>query len=331
MSDENDPSRTAPISSVLVTGAGGFIGTTVLTQLQRDGIDVIGVDGRLDGLRQRRNVESLGALGSSVHACDLVDDAFDEYIDAVDAVIHLAGSPGVQTSWASGFDHHVRNNLVSTQRLLESALHRPLRKIVVASSSSIYGNVASGAVEEDAVPTPVSPYGASKAGMELLLTSYVERGVRVQALRYFTVYGPHQRPDMALHRIIEATRGGPVFEVRGDGEQSRSFTYVGDIAAATIAALHVRSTETVNVAGTSTASLNEIIAMVEEITGATVERRTVAPVPGDPRRTSAKIERARKMLGWEPEVDLRAGIEAQVKWQLGQGPLRVDGGPFPPN
>lgn len=302
-------------SRVLLTGAGGFIATAVGRLLVEAGVDVTGVDVRSEEARQRANL-SAGAWSKIINA-DVLDVDLRSLLRSVDAIVHLAGSPGVQSSWAGGFEHHVRNNVVTTQRLLEAALDAPVGRIVVASSSSVYGHVGQGSADERSPLAPLSPYGASKAAMEHVVGAYVERGLSVTPLRYFTVYGPHQRPDMAMHRMIEATRGGPVFRVRGDGEQLRNFTFVDDAARATVAALQsdLAPGLPVNVGGSGTASVNEVLALIEELAGAEVKRETSVEVPGDPGRTAANIDRARQILRWSPQVSLRDGLAAQIAWQ----------------
>lgn len=304
---------------VLVTGVGGFIGSVVARRLAASGVSVVGIEIATSG-RQGRNLSTIDASLDRLIVADLLEIDLWPIVRSCDAIVHLAGSPGVQTSWSHGFDHHIRNNVVSTQRLLEAALDAPVQRIVVASSSSVYGNVINtGARETDAL-RPLSPYGASKAAMELLLGAYRERGLSTVPLRFFTVFGPQQRPDMAIHRMIEATRPGVSFTLRGDGSQIRSFTFVDDVARAVLAALDSSVTEPLNIAGTTATSINELIEIIESVTGAVVARSSADEAPGDPHRTAASIERARSVLGWEPAVDLRSGIERQVEWQLASAP-----------
>lgn len=308
---------------ILVTGAGGFIGSHVSQRLLDNGHEVIGLDHQWRRQRQRLNGDELTDVDGRFERvdADMVTMDLGELLRDIDGVVHLAGSPGVQSSWANGFDHHVRNNVVSTQRLLEAALDAPVQRIVVASSSSVYGNIESGLADETHELRPLSPYGASKAAMEMLLGAYVERGLSVMPLRYFTVYGPRQRPDMAMHRMIEATRGGEPFGVRGDGTQERSYTFVGDVTDATVAALDSTSCLPINVGGADVASVNEVVALVERFSGTQVDRVSVASVPGDPQRTSADTARAREFLGFGRAVGLEEGLRRQVEWQLSFDPV----------
>lgn len=308
---------------VLVTGAGGFIGRTVCAQLVERGSAVVGLDSRLGEARQSANLAGLTSSLTKVIDDDLLEVDLRALLDGVDAVVHLAGSPGVQSSWSTGFDHHVRNNVVTTQRLLEAALDAPVSRIVVASSSSIYGNVVRGLAIEDSALAPLSPYGASKAAMEHVVGAYVERGLPVTPVRFFTVYGPHQRPDMAIHRMIEAAVSGVPFPLRGDGNQSRNFTFVDDAARAVVRLVDAdpEPGRAFNVGGVGTHSVNELLATVGDVIGRDVPVERVVEAPGDPLRTAADTTRIREEIGWEPLVDLRRGVERQVHWQCsGRGP-----------
>lgn len=307
---------------ILVTGAAGFIGREVCRQLNLLGVPVIGLDRDGDQARQRANLEGVELV--RLISEDLLEVDLRSILRQVDGVIHLAGSPGVQTSWASGFETHLANNVLSTQKLAEAMLDVPVQRMVVASSSSIYGNIFGverkpdlGANEDQAI-SPMSPYGASKAAMESVVRAYVQRSLDIVPLRYFTVYGPHQRPDMAMNLMIEALRTGIPFTLRGDGTQERNYTYVGDAARATIAALlgNVVSGTPINIGGTETVSVNQVLEVVGDLAGRPVPIRDVASVPGDPQRTAADTRRAKKLLGWSPQISLRQGLAAQLDWQL---------------
>ncbi len=302
------------MARILVTGAAGFIGGAVIAECRRRGVRATG----LDRSGHPPYEAPLRAEPVVDHVVDLVDADLDPLLAGVDAVIHLAGTPGVQSSWSTGFDHHVRNNLVATQRLCEAALRCGVGRVIVASSSSVYGNVPSGSVAESSPLQPISPYGASKAAMELLAGSYVERGLSVTPLRYFTVYGPWQRPDMAIHRMIRAALGGPAFGQRGDGTRSRSFTYVDDVATATVDAAFadLPSGAPVNIGGTHIATVRELVDRVSELTGRPVPVEVLPPAPGDPDRTSADIGRAERWLGWTPRTGLDDGLGRQWAWHL---------------
>ncbi len=302
------------ITRVLVTGAAGFIAPVVRTVLHRRGITSIGLD------REPHLRFAVGSAGRALPRVDLVADLVDTDLESliadVDAVIHLAGTPGVQTSWDGGFETHVRNNLVATQRLCEAALQVGLQRLVVASSSSVYGNVANGDVAETDPLHPLSPYGASKAAMEHLVGVYAARGLSVTPLRFFTVYGPGQRPDMAFHRLFQAALGGPAFPLRHDGSQQRSFTYIDDIAEATarVALTELEPGLPLNLGGTETLALSDVISRIEALSGRSIPIDQRDAAPGDPSRTAADIERARSLLGWEPTTKIDEGLSQQWHW-----------------
>jgi nucleoside-diphosphate-sugar epimerase len=237
-----------------------------------------------------------------------------EVLADADVVFHLAAQPGVRGSWGTGFDIYLRNNVQVTQRLFEALRARPI-PVVFASSSSIYGDAAPLPVREQETPRPVSPYGMTKlAGEHLALLYGREHGIPVVCVRYFTVYGPRQRPDMAFGRFLRAARRGNRLQLFGDGEQSRDFTFVGDAVAATIAALEGTPGTAYNVGGGSVATLNEVLTLIGKLMGTAlaVDRRPRAA--GDVAHTWADTTRARRELGWTPRVSLRAGLEAQLRW-----------------
>lgn len=301
---------------VLVTGAGGFIGSTLADTLHRRGVDVVGADRAFAEDRQAANVEGAGWRRETL---DLATADLAPVLDGIDLVFHLAGCPGVQTSWAGGFDRHLTDNIGVVQRLCEAALDFPIQRIVFSSSSSVYGRIPDGPVTERTPPRPLSPYGASKAAAEHVAQAYAARGLDIVPLRYFTVYGPRQRPDMALHRVIEAALGGTPFPLRGDGTQRRSFTHVDDIVAGTLAAADSTTTvsgDPINVGSTTTASLAQLIEIVTDQLGRPVPVDPVPLPPGDPVRTEACVDLAVDRLGWKPEVDLVEGVGTQVDWHL---------------
>lgn len=308
------------MAHVVVTGAAGFLGSTLVAALLAEGQQVLGVDVRspatdataaanLAGLRHRDRFELMVA--------DLLDLPLADVLAGADAVVHLAGQPGVQSSWGLGFASHVDRNVHAAQVVLEAALAAGVPRTVLASSSSVYGNVARGRAVESARLVPTSPYGVTKAAAEQLAGVYAGRGLGVVSLRYFTVYGPRQRPDMAFSRIVGAALGGPAFPLRGDGRQVREFTYVDDAVAATTAALaaEVPPGWVGNVGGGATASLRDAIDLVEDLTGRPVPVDVLPAAPGDPDRTAADLRRTTAALGWAPTTGLRAGLRAQLAWQ----------------
>lgn len=301
------------IQRVLVTGASGFIGRAVVERLRCEGLEAL----RLD--RDSEPPYPVAFPAPVDVMADLAAADLDSVFASVDAVIHLAGTPGVQSSWADGFEAHVRNNLVATQRVCEAALRTSVRRVVVASSSSVYGEVTNPLANETDPLAPLSPYGASKAAVEHLLGAYAARGLSVAALRYFTVYGPWQRPDMAINRMFRAAVGGPAFPLRGDGRQARSFTYVHDVAAATVSAVQRHPESRVfNIGGGELVSVRQLLHRVESLTGVHVPLEQLPPAPGDPARTAANVERARRELGWAPTTQIHDGLVAQWRWHCDQ-------------
>jgi nucleoside-diphosphate-sugar epimerase len=311
-------------TTYLVTGCAGFIGSHLSEALLERGASVIGVDSFTDYYDSTLKEGNLSKARMDdrfrLVSVDLATDDLEPYVAEVDAVFHLAAQPGVRGSWGDTFRIYARDNIVATQRLFEAVVAQH-RRIVWASTSSVYGNAATYPTREDARPRPISPYGVTKLGCEHLAEAYAESfGLDHAILRYFTVYGPRQRPDMAFTKIIRALATGGPFEVFGSGEQSRDVTYVGDAVAATIAAMeHGASGAVYNVGGGSETTLNEVIALCEELSGRTLDRRVAESAAGDVRRTSADTTRARLELGWRPRTSLADGLRAQLQW--GQVPL----------
>ena len=307
---------------VLVTGAAGFIGSTLVEKLLASGADVLGVDAFTDNYPASRKRENVARLASNPHfrlvETDLRSAPIDRLLDGVDGVVHLAALPGVRSSWGEPFRAYAEHNVVVTQRLLEAIRLHPVRRLVAASSSSIYGLPTRFPTPEEESPRPISPYGVTKLAGEALLHAYwASYRLPVVGLRYFTVYGPRQRPDMGIHSFFEAARAGTPVKVYGTGEQTRDFTFVDDAVAATIAALTQPAVPglTYNVGGGHRVSLNDLLARIEWVTGRPLERRLVAPPPGDPPDTSADVSRARRDLGYEPKTELTEGLRRQWEWQ----------------
>jgi UDP-glucuronate 4-epimerase len=321
--------------TVLVTGVGGFIGSNLAESLLSDGIGVRGVDrfsNYYDPMLKRGNLGSLtGRSGFELVEGDLNLLASDELLDGVDVIYHLAGQPGVRVSWGTEFEIYTRDNVLSTQRLLEACRDRPITKFVLASSSSIYGDAESFPTKEDARPAPVSPYGLTKLAAEHLCRLYHRGfGIPTVALRYFTIFGPRQRPDMAFTRFINAALTGGSIEIFGDGLQERDFTYVGDAVAATMAAGSLGEPGAVyNIAGGNHANVIQVLEILGELIGETPAVRHAEPVIGDARKTGADITRAREQLDYEPRTSLRDGLVRQVEEQKASldGGGRGSGGP----
>jgi UDP-glucuronate 4-epimerase len=305
------------VTRYLVTGCAGFIGSHLADALLRRGNEVIGVDAFTDYYPRPTKESNLNEArtdrGLSLVELDLSADALDPLLENVDGIFHLAAQPGVRGSWGETFAHYVRDNILATQRLFEAAAARGLR-VVMSSTSSIYGNAETYPTREDATPRPVSPYGVTKLACESLARTYAECfGLETVVLRYFTVYGPRQRPDMAFAKIISALLAGRPFPLFGSGEQSRDFTYVDDAVSATVAAMERGSSGMVyNVGGGSETTLNDAIALCEELSGRRLQVVHEAVARGDVRRTGADTSLIRSQLGWRPETSLVDGLAAQV-------------------
>jgi UDP-glucuronate 4-epimerase len=236
-------------------------------------------------------------------------------VAGTDGVFHLAAQPGVRGSWGQTFAVYVRDNILATQRLFETAARLGVR-VTFASSSSVYGDAERHPTSEDVRPRPISPYGVTKLGCEHLAGAYGRGfGLDVVALRYFTVYGPRQRPDMAFTRITTALHQGRAFRVFGSGEQSRDFTYVADAVSATLAAMDRAPAGAVyNVGGGTEASLCDVIALCEQISGRRLELVREEAMAGDVRRTAADTSTIRAELGWAPRTGLEEGLSAHLEW-----------------
>jgi UDP-glucuronate 4-epimerase len=296
----------------LVTGAAGFIGSHLVEALDLVGHEVVGLDCFTDYYERELKEENVG--GRDVWRVDLAADELD--FSGFDGVFHLAGQPGVR-SFGSAFDLYVRDNVLATQRVVEAATAAKAR-IVLASSSSIYGEAERYPTPEDTEPRPVSPYGITKLACEHLTHAYrTSFGLDAVVLRYFTVYGPRQRPDMFFARLTRALAGEGTFQLFGSGEQSRGFTYVGDAVDATVAAMESAPTGAVyNVGGGEEASMLEAIALLERIAGRRLDLHRVEAAAGDVRRTKAAVDRIRSELGWSPQTGLEDGLRAHWEWAL---------------
>jgi UDP-glucuronate 4-epimerase len=300
----------------VVTGAAGFIGSHLAEALLAAGHEVVGIDSFTDyydpALKERN------ASGIDVKRLDLARDELD--FTGWDGVFHLAGQPGVR-SFGDVFTLYVERNVLASQRVFEAAADAGTR-VVFASSSSVYGEAERYPTQEETPPRPLSPYGITKLACEhLARASGRSLGLDAVVLRYFNAYGPRQRPDMAFPRIVDALLEGRPFMLFGDGEQSRSFTYVRDVVAASILAMEQAAVGSVyNVGGGEEATMNETIALLERISGRRLEVERTDAVAGDQRRTKADTTRIRDDLGWQPRTSLEDGLRAQWDWAAVESP-----------
>jgi UDP-glucose 4-epimerase len=306
---------------VLVTGVAGFIGSHLAQRLVEKGWEVVGVDNLCETYSRQdkeKNLAEISSDGFTFIETDILDCRLEEVLRDVQAVAHLAAIPGVRTSWGKNFPIYARANIVATERLLAACVDSRIRKLVYASSSSVYGDTDEIPMTEEALPRPVSPYGVSKLAGEHLCLAYRQcYGMQVVCLRYFTVFGPRQRPDMAFRRFCEAVAGGNPIKVYGDGTQSRDFTYVSDAVEATSAAIEHDTAEGVfNIGGGSRVSVLDSLRMLSKIAGAEPEITFEDPQKGDVRLTEADTTRARSILGFDPAVGVEEGLEKEFSWVL---------------
>jgi len=311
----------------LVTGAAGFIGSSLVDELLDGGHEVIGLDAFTPYYARARKEDNI--VGARQHATftmherDLRTDPLDDVLDGVDVVFHQAGQPGVRLSWSDGFTEYDSCNVLATQRLLEATKRAkehgtaPIARFVFASSSSLYGNAPRYPTSEEDLPRPHSPYAVTKLAAEHLCALYASNwGIPTVALRYFTVYGPRQRPDMAIHRLLHSVLHETPFPRFGDGSQIRDFTYVGDVVRANLAAggAALEPGQVFNVAGGGSIAMSALIELVGELAGRPVLIEPLEERAGDVQRTGGAIDRAASSLGWRPIVDIREGVAAQLAW-----------------
>jgi nucleoside-diphosphate-sugar epimerase len=304
----------------LITGVAGFIGSSLSEELIRLGHQVVGIDCFLDYYPRIFKEDNLEALRKSnqftfVEQSILTAD-LQELLRGVDVVFHLAAQAGVRASWGKDFEIYTENNIRGTQRMLEACKDISLKKFIYASSSSVYGDVESLPMKETDTLHPVSPYGVSKLAAEHLTYLYWKNfGIPVISLRYFTVFGPRQRPDMAFHKFLAAALMDKPIEMYGTGEQTRDFTYISDIVSAHIlAAQSPAQGEVFNIGGGNRITLAAVIPIVEEVSG---KKLTIISMPaqkGDARHTYADITKAGEILHFKPKVGVREGLERECAW-----------------
>ncbi|MEB3342962.1 GDP-mannose 4,6-dehydratase [Okeania sp.] len=310
------------MTNTIVTGVGGFIGSHLAETLLNQGNQVIGIDqfnDYYDPALKRQNISQFQDHPDfQLIESDIQSLNWSELLQDVDVVYHQAAQAGVRASWGEGFRAYTERNINATQIILEAAKDAPnLKRLVYASTSSVYGNAETFPTPETICPQPVSPYGITKLAAERLGKLYHQNfGVPCVYLRYFTVYGPRQRPDMAFHKFFKWILQDEPISIYGDGQQTRDFTFISDAVAANLAAGRVPEAvgEVFNVGGGSRVVLAEVINMMEEIVGHPIKRNFVEKARGDARHTSADVSKAKEILGYQPQVSLREGLQKEWEW-----------------
>jgi UDP-glucuronate 4-epimerase len=303
----------------VITGVAGFIGSHLAEAMTAGGWSVTGIDSFTPYYEPADKEANLAALrnepGFDLVRADLVGMDLTSVLAGNPAIIHLAAQPGVRQSFGDGFDRYVHDNVLATQRVFEAAHSTGCRRVVYASSSSVYGDAPHFPSHEKLPTNPRSPYGVTKRTCEYLASVYRQQGLETVGLRYFTVYGPRQRPDMAMRRLCEAAHGGPGYRLFGDGTASRDFTYVTDAVDATIRATRAANPSSVlNVGGGEEATMSRVISLLEAFSGSTLPVERTDTEPGDVIRTAADTTQARRQLGWAPTVGLAEGLRAELEW-----------------
>ena len=312
-------------NKVLVTGCAGFIGSHICERLISLGYKVMGIDAFTNyystELKRYNLTKLLGNDCFNLLEQDLSQvsvDYLSNIVRKVDYIIHEAAQPGVRYSWGSSFTSYVTHNIIATQNLLEATVKaNNIKRLVYASSSSVYGNQLKIPLREDMYPKPYSPYGVTKLTAELLCLTYFENhNIPVVNLRYFTVYGPRQRPDMAFHKFIKNMFNNQPIEIYGDGTQMRDFTYVDDVVDATIKAMESNDAvgETINIGSSNPVKLNDVIKLLGDIIGTEPRILYKKRQMGDVNVTFADIRKAKDILYWTPKTSLKNGLERQVEW-----------------
>jgi len=309
----------------IVTGAAGFIGSHIAETLLQKGEEVIGIDefnDYYDPFFKNKNVSFLQSYDNfELIEADIQFIDWDSLLKDVDVVYHQAAQAGVRASWGQGFRFYTERNISATQVLLEAAKDaKNLKRLVYASTSSVYGDAETLPTSELICPKPVSPYGITKLAAERLCGLYHKNfDVPFVALRYFTVYGPRQRPDMAFHKFFKAVIDDEAIPVYGDGLQTRDFTFVSDAVAANLAAATVDDAvgEIFNIGGGSRVVLKEVLETMEEVVGKPIKRNHIEKAMGDARHTAADVSKAKKILGYQPQISLREGLTKEWEWVKG--------------
>jgi nucleoside-diphosphate-sugar epimerase len=313
------------MTKIIVTGAGGFIGSHLVDTLLQRGEEVIGIDefnDYYDPLLKRKNIATFqNSPNFTLIEGDIQFLDLPTILQDVEVVYHQAAQAGVRNSWGKGFRAYTERNISTTQVLLEAAKDaKSLKRLVFASTSSVYGDAETLPTHEEITPQPVSPYGITKLAAERLCGLYHKNfGVPFVSLRYFTVYGPRQRPDMAFHKFFKAVLEDEAIPVYGDGQQTRDFTFVSDAVSANLAAATVSEAvgEIFNIGGGSRVVLAEVLDTMAEIVGKPIKRNHIEKAMGDARHTAADVSKAQKILGYQPKVSLRDGLSKEWEWVKG--------------
>jgi nucleoside-diphosphate-sugar epimerase len=312
-----------------VTGSAGFLGSQLAEHLIAEGHEVVGVDCFTDFYPRATKESNVAALRESsaftLHEIDLAAHPLDRILEGIDVVYHLAAQAGVRGSFGEGFEHYVHHNVHASQRLLEAATRHSVERFVYASSSSVYGNAISYPTAETADRAPVSPYGMTKCATEDLAGVYGRnQGLHTVGLRYFTAYGPRQRPDMAFSRFFSAALAGEPLSILGDGLQVRDFTYVDDVIRGTrLAAVHGKAGRVYNIGGGTPVTLLGAVEIIGELTGRQIAVEHLESARGDARQTTSDPSLARQEIGFEPSVMLHEGLSRQLEWTLERTPLSL--------
>jgi len=308
----------------VVTGVAGFIGSHLAERLIKEGMEVVGVDAFLPYYSPKQKEANIASLKDQPRfrliKANLLSIDLETLLSDVDLVFHMAAQPGVRASWGHNFKEYARNNLEATQELLEAARGKGLTKFIHASSSSVYGEVQKLPISETDPLRPVSPYGVTKLAAEKLCQVYAANfSVPVTMLRFFTVFGPRQRPDMAIHRFIVAAIKEEPIEIFGDGSQTRDFTYVADVVEACLLAAQADSgIGPYNIGGGSRVAIKDLVALIEKVLDTQVKIEFLKRQPGDVSHTHSDTQRAREQLGFKPQFDLEEGLFEEAAWLRSQ-------------
>jgi UDP-glucose 4-epimerase len=304
---------------VLVTGVAGFIGSHLAGRLLQEGFQVIGIDSFLDNYSRKIKGNNLRGLFNNKFSFiegSIFELDLKEILKKVDTVFHQAAIPGVRTSWGKEFYKYLENNVLATQILLESCKDLKIKKFIYASSSSVYGDSDELPIKETSTTKPVSPYGVSKlAGEHLAILYFKEYGIPTVSLRYFTVYGPRQRPDMGFHKFIIAILSRKQIEIFGSGDQTRDFTFIDDVVEANLLASNKgREGEVYNIGGGNRIELIQAIKAIEEVSGKQCDLKFTESQKGDVKRTYADISKAKMDFDYNPKIDINKGLEKHYEW-----------------